>query len=173
MRSSHHSFQAGQGARGCSGFTLLEIIIVIALIGLLTAMVTGGAVALLRDHPATGEDELKLAILRCRRRAVSELEVLHLSYDEKARSFIETSREGEKLFPISMPGELKVDFLAPETSSSQLLGGDLVEQDPLRSVSFYPDGASSAFRVQLRTGGPARILSFDPWTCAEIETKRK
>jgi general secretion pathway protein H len=35
-------------------------------------------------------------------------------------------------------------------------------------VTFYADGTCSPFRAQLRTGGPARFVTLDPWTCAPL-----
>ena len=142
---------------------------VIALIGLLSALVVGGSVALLRDRPATGEEVLRNAIMRCRRQAVTNMQEVRMSYDAKARIFIFTGQDGPRRVPVDVPGELIIDFLPEVSTSSMLLGGNLVETEKLAYVTFFPDGACSPFRAQLRTGGPSRVLRFDPWTCAEME----
>ncbi|MFZ1056073.1 MAG: hypothetical protein WAN79_10410, partial [Opitutaceae bacterium] len=57
------------------------------------------------------------------------------------------------------------------SSSSILIGGIVVETEPLTSVTFYDDGTCTPFRAQIRTNGGAHLLSIDPWTCAPILAK--
>jgi general secretion pathway protein H len=52
-----------------------------------------------------------------------------------------------------------------------LIGGTVVETEPLAAVTFYNDGTCTPFRVQLRANGAAHILSIDPWTCAPVLSK--
>jgi len=158
---------------GQGGFTLLEVVIVLALIGLLTALVAGGSVALLREKPVTGEEVLRSVISKVRRDAVTHLRDIRLSYDEKNKVFHESWVDGEKQLAVDIKGELKLDFLSTGKGSSMLLGGDVVETETIPFVTFYSDGCCSPFRVQLRTGGPARQVSIDPWTCAEILDRKQ
>lgn len=153
---------------GRRAFTLLEVVVVIALIGLLTALVAGGSMALLRDHPATGEEILRSAMTQSRREAVTSLQEVRLSYDAKARCFLLSRGGGLRKLPVEVTGELQVEFLPAASGNAMLLGGNMVETEKLTHVTFFPDGACSPFRAQIRTGGPARIMSFDPWTCAEV-----
>jgi general secretion pathway protein H len=158
---------------GQGGFTLLEVIIVLALIGLLTGLVAGGSVALLREKPVTGEEVLRSIISKVRRDAVIHFRDIRLSYDEKNKVFHESWADGEKQLAVDVKGELKLEFLSTAKGSSMLLGGDVVETETIPFVTFYSDGCCSPFRVQLRTGGPARQVSIDPWTCAEIIEKKQ
>ena len=68
--------------------------------------------------------------------------------------------------------ELTVDFLSAQPGqSSVLIGGELVDTKTVPAVTFYPDGTCSPFRAQFRAGGAAKVLSIDPWTCAQVLPK--
>ena len=169
MRSgSQQAGPHGAKAGGAAGFTILELMVVLALVVLITASVAGVSVALLRDKPVTGEEALRAAISKARKQAVLESTEVHLAYDKKARCFVISTVVAERRLINEMKGPLDIDFLPPVRSSAVLLGGDVVEGDALRFVSFYPDGACSPFRAQIKTGGAARTLTIDPWTCAEV-----
>lgn len=149
-------------------FTLLEVMVTLALIGLLGGLVAGGASALLRERPATGEEVFRSVLGKARRQAVESLHDVRLSYSAKDKQFKLTSVDGEKPIPVEMPGELQIDFLKQQRDGTMLVGGDLVETGNLPFVVFYSDGACTPFRVQIRTGGPARTIAIDPWTCVPI-----
>lgn len=153
---------------GCGAFTLLEVLVTIALILLLAGLVIGASITLLRERPATGEEVVKYAIAQARRYAVENDREVRLSYDAKEKAFVASTRDGTRTFPVDFPGELQIEFLSSQKGGAVLLGGDLVETARLPYVTFYPDGACSWFRAQLRTGGPARVLAIDPWTCAPM-----
>lgn len=142
--------------------------VTIALIGLLAAVVTGGANALLRERPVTGEEVLRFAIAKARRYAVENMREVRLSYDSKEKVFKATTVDGVRSFPVDTPGELQIDFLPPQKEGAILLGGSSAETGNMPFVTFYSDGVCSPFRAQIRTGGPARLMAFDPWTCAPM-----
>lgn len=150
------------------GFSLLEIVVVLGLIGLLTAVVAGGSVALLRERPATGEEQMRLVLTKVRRQAVTNMQELRLSFDGKKRLFLVQSVEGDKPIPLEIKGEFQVEFVPPKAGSSIMIAGEGMETTKLPFITFYRDGSCSPFRAQLRTGGPSRIMTFDPWTCAEM-----
>lgn len=165
FRGTKHS--KGPGGAG-GAFTLLEVLITLALIGLLAGLVAGGATALLRERPVTGEEIFRSVMSKARRRAVETMHEVRLSYVLKEKLFKLSSVDGDQTVPADIKGDLQVDFLKQQKDGSMLLGGDLVETGSLPFVVFYPDGACTPFRVQLRTGGPARVISIDPWTCLPI-----
>ena len=160
--------QAVRGARLRRGFTLLEVLVTVALIGLLAGVAVAGSVALLREKPATAEEVLRRAILEARRYALNGRVDVWLSFDNKTRTFHARTIEGEREVPVPLPGELQIDFLRAERTSTMLVGGDVVDTSALPYVTFYADGTCSPFRAQLRTGGPARFVTLDPWTCAPL-----
>ena len=161
-----------QDRRGSSrAFTLLEIMVVIALIGLLTGVLVTGSVTLLRDRPVTGEEQLRSVLTKVRRQATGHLVEVRLSFDAKKKQFVASSAEGLRIIPVEVPGEFSVQFVPAAKGNSILIGGDILETGSLSFITFYSDGTCSPFRAQLRTGGPARVMNFDPWTCAEMPSK--
>jgi general secretion pathway protein H len=68
-------------------------------------------------------------------------------------------------------GELDVSFLSAQKGGPTiLLGGVLVESQPVPHVTFYSDGTCSPFRVQFMRNGSVSTLAVDPWTCAAVLT---
>ncbi len=144
------------------GFTLLEILAVLALIGLISALLIGSGEALLR---AMAKDDIETATLgavaSARHSAVLTGRPLELRYDEKTRQL--DWEEGR----VVLAGEGELRLLPPELVSSMLLGGRVVET-PLTRVRFYADGTCDPFRVEFALGQSSRILTIDPWTCTVL-----
>ena len=71
-----------------------------------------------------------------------------------------------------MSGDLVVDFLPAGTKGGNLIviGGVAVESQPIKYVTFYPDGTCTPFRAQFQRNGGSYTLSVDPWTCAAMLT---
>jgi len=157
-----------RGARPL-GFTLLEILLALALIGLLSASLITAGTHLIDSRPRTPEEVFWEATRTARRTALKTQTEVGLSFDEKEKRFVVTQRDGEQFFPVQGPRELTVDLLpARSTGGALLIGGQLVESERIESVSFYPDGTCAPFRVQFRTTGPAKVIAIDPWTCAAM-----
>ncbi len=157
-----------------SAFTLLEILLALALIGLLGGLVVTGANRLLAQGPVSAEDVFWKAVTEARKYALLRGQEVRLAYEAKSKTFEATTSEGSRKFPVPFDGELTIDFLSASSAgrSTVLIGGTLVETRPMPFVTFYPDGTCSSFRVQLRSrGGEPRYLQIDPWTCAAIKDK--
>lgn len=156
-------------AGAARGFTLLEILLALAVIGLLAAALTTVSWHLLGDNAKTPEDTFWDASREARKIALKNERETHLSYDEKGKQFAVTDGTTSKTFPLPPIRGLTVDFLAAaQGRSSVLIGGQLVDTRTIPSVSFYSDGTCQPFRVQFRSGGPAHVIAIDPWTCAEV-----
>lgn len=153
-------------------FTLLEVLLVLALIGLLTSALVvsiNRGLSLSGQQAVTVEDVFWQVVTESRKQALVRRSEVRLRFDARERQFVASSAEGEKTYPVEQPGEVQVDFLTTmKGGSSILLGGNLVETQALPYVKFYDDGTCTPFRMQVRTGGPARTLSIDPWTCAPV-----
>jgi len=151
---------------------LLEILLVLALIGLLAGVLIGGSARLLADRPATVEEVFWRVVDASRRDALLHRGEVRLRYDAEARAFVVGMAGGERRFPVPETGDLKIDFLSAggQGSGPLLIGGLLMETATVPFVTFYDDGTCSPFRVQIATGGPARVLEVDPWTCAPALT---
>lgn len=158
-----------------NAFTLLEILLAIALMGLLAAVLVTGSVNLLSEKPATPEAVFWKAVQQSRATSLTVEREVRLSFDAKDMAFVvDGGASPQKLaVPPTATKDLTVDFLAPSSSgqSSILVGGELVSTQTVPSVTFYPDGTCGAFRLQLRTGGAAHVLNIDPWTCAQVLPK--
>jgi general secretion pathway protein H len=124
---------------------------------------------LIGDRPLTPEDIFWQATRETRKAALKSEHEERLSYDEKEKVFVVTDGIATQKFPLPPVRDLEINFLpAQQGKSSVLIGGQLVDSRSLPSVSFYADGTCQPFQVQFRVGGPARILSIDPWTCAQV-----
>lgn len=156
-----------------AAFTILEILLALAVIGLLSAVLVSGASHLVSGRAMTPDEIFWEASRDARRTALKTDREVRLSFDQKEKHFVVDDGMQAKVFPlVEPPRELTVDFLpVRSTSSAVLIGGQLVESETVKSVTFYPDGTCVPFRVQFRTTGPARVITIDPWTCAPILSK--
>jgi general secretion pathway protein H len=155
-----------------AAFTLLEILLTLALIGLLTSVLVVGALSLIDTKPITVEDVFWKAVGASRKVALISGHEVRMRFVAKDKTYalVSTGPEGEKRFPFEKQENLKVDFLSAQKSSSAILiSSQLVETQTVPYVTFFGDGTCSPFRLQIRAGaGAARSLSIDPWTCAPV-----
>jgi prepilin-type N-terminal cleavage/methylation domain-containing protein len=159
------------GDRG--GFTLIEILLVVALIALLATIFIGGSSALLEDKAPSPDAQFWKACSAARAEALDEGKSVLLSFDQKTRGFVIDDGAAKKELPFTGTDDTEVDFHPPQsdTSSAVLIGGTLVETDTLATVTFYDDGTCTPFRAQVHSKAGAHMLSIDPWTCAQVLTK--
>ncbi len=154
------------GERG--GFTLVEILLALALIALLSTIFISGTNSLLAGSAPTPDEQFWKACGDARKEALEEQKNVLLTFDTKTRGFLLNDGAHQKTVPVTGPDDLAIDFHPAQSDSSSmaLVGGTLVDTQPLASVTFYDDGTCTPFRVQIRTAGGAHLLSIDPWTCA-------
>lgn len=168
-----------EGFRSCGGnqrvvgFTLLEILLALAMIALLATVLVGGASRTLSAKPVSTDDIFWKACGEARKLALESGHEVRLSFAddrEKGRRFSLDDGIGARDFPITAAGEIAVNFMSGQkvAGSAVILAGQLIETQSLPFVSFYGDGTCSAFRVQIRSGVNAHVLSVDPWTCAPV-----
>jgi prepilin-type N-terminal cleavage/methylation domain-containing protein len=154
---------------GDRGFTLLEVLVTLALIALLTSVLIVGSTRILNGQAATPEDVLFKAVSDTRKFAVETNSDVRLSFDPKGRAFTASNDQASRSYPLKLAGDVGFDFLSSQKGgSAMLIGGVLVETQPMSYVTFYPDGTCSPFRVQVRTEGAANVIGIDPWTCAPM-----
>jgi general secretion pathway protein H len=155
------------------GFTLLEILITLALIALLAGALIAGAGRMLNDQPTTPAEIFRRALTEARQYAIEKNVEVRLSFDAKNKAFTASTTDGSRSYPVAAGADLAIDFLAAQKGgSSVLIAGVLVETQTVPYVTFYPDGTCSPFRVQFRLGGDVSVMAIDPWTCAPVlETK--
>lgn len=156
-----------------SGFSMLEVLVTLALIALLGGLFIGASARLLNTRSASAEEIFWKAVTTARGYALTHGQDVRLAYLPKEKAFDATTPEGSRRYPIPYAGELNLEFMGVGSGgrSTVLIGGTLVETQTLPFVTFYADGTCTAFRVQIRTGGAAtepRYLTIDPWTCAPV-----
>ena len=155
-------------------FTLIEILLAVALLGLLSAAMISVAANVGVRRPKSPQEVFWEATRTARRTALTTEVQVRFSYDPKEKAFVLEAPERVQKFAVPETRDLTIELLhAQSTGGSILIGGQLVDTQILPSVSFYPDGTCTPFRVQFRTTGPARILAIDPWTCSPILTEAK
>ena len=155
---------------GRRGFTLLEVLITIALIALLTGVLVVGTSRLLGDRPKSAEEFFWTAVNETRKNALLSNREVRLSFDTRLNELVARDGSGVKRYPFVPKETGELDFLGPKSpgASSVLVGGQLVETQTIPFVTFYGDGTCSPFRAQLKIRGSVRILEIDPWTCAPM-----
>jgi prepilin-type N-terminal cleavage/methylation domain-containing protein len=160
-----------------TAFTLLEVLLVLALISLLASLLIGGSTALLSQKTPSNDELFWKVVQEARKMALESSREVHLRFEPKENAFILDDGVAPRSFPISTAAgnDVGVDFLSTQkTGGTILLGGTLVETQPLPAgVTFYEDGTCTPFRVQIRGGGGAHILAIDPWTCAAVLPSEK
>ncbi|HEX2854210.1 MAG TPA: type II secretion system protein [Opitutaceae bacterium] len=155
-------------------FTLIEIILALALVGMMAAVLVGGSARMLSDKPETADDVFWKSVAAARKRALLAGRDVRLGYvDDRENGKRFTIGEGAdlKAFPVTAaPPDLAVNFMSAQkvVGSVVILAGQVVETQSLPYVTFYGDGTCTAFRIQIRAGVDAHVLSIDPWTCAQV-----
>lgn len=159
------------GERG--GFTLVEVLLVVALIALLSTIFIGGSSALLTDKAPSPDAQFWTACGAARGEALGEGKSVIMTFDQKTRDFVLNDGTAKKEMPLVGPDDMVIDFHPADSPSGSLslIGGTLVETEPLASVTFYNDGTCTPFRVQIRSKLGAHVLAIDPWTCAQVLSK--
>jgi general secretion pathway protein H len=169
------------------GFTLLEVLLCVALIALLGGVLVGGSSHLLTETPVTPHAVFWKAVQEARKAALKAQHDIRLKFDRDKKHFylvdgLAPSALAEdgvtqvetplKTFPIAseITRDLTVDFLpsSPKGGNAILVGGVLLEAQGVPYVTFYSDGTCMPFRAQFARSGSSSILAIDPWTCAPM-----
>lgn len=160
----------------------------IAIIALLGGVLVGASAHLLNEKPVSTTEVFWKAVQEARKTALKAEHEVRLKFDKEKKRFLlidglapsQLAADGFtreevplKEFPIvsATGSDLEISFLsATKGGPTILLGGLLVESQPLGYVTFYSDGTCSPFRVQFLRNGSVSTLGVDPWTCAPVLT---
>jgi general secretion pathway protein H len=156
-----------------AAFTLLEILLALALIAMMAGVLVVGAIHLTDPKPITPEDIFWKALTETRKQALLSNQEVTLRVakgtKDKGIAFIANGPAGEARYPVEVKEKITIDFLSTQAASSAILiNSQLVETQTIPFVTFYGDGTCSPFRVQFHSTGPARSIAIDPWTCAQV-----
>lgn len=150
------------GLHRSRGFSLLELVVVLALFGLISALLIGGSGTLLKAVTTDDVQNTALsAVAAARHAAVLAGRTLEFRSDDQAR--VLSWGDGSA----ALAGEGSVRLLPAQKISSILVGGQLLES-PLARVRFYPDGTCDPFRLEIVHDRVSQILTIDPWTCTAL-----
>lgn len=157
---------------------MLEILLALAVIGLMAGVLIGGSSKLLSDRPRAVDEVFWKAVQEARKDALTHEREVQLRFrndPEKGRAFLVIDGTETQEFPVHFnpaDGELTVEFLASAKGGNVILvAGVVVETQSVKFVTFYPDGACSPFRLQIVQRGASQLLAIDPWTCAPVLTQ--
>lgn len=156
-------------------FTLLEILLVLAIMGLIATVLIGGAAHLISDKPVAPDQVFWKAVQAARKLAVQTEHQVSLKFvaddTHQTKQFVVSDGQTVQTFPVPTSGNLEVSLLAPQGGGNQIIvGGTVLDTKPIPAAIFYPDGTCTAFRVQFYEHGQAHVLAIDPWTCAPVLT---
>ncbi len=167
-------------------FTLLEILVVLALIGLLSGVVVSGVNRMLNPPPDSPAQSFWRAAGAARRHALQERTEVRLSFDKETSQFLAVGLDGVSLAAVPAPAGSNMEFVSglvvPTLASNgtnrlvaNLFGSVIGSGDEvLPYVTFYPDGTSSLFRVQVQmeasstSAGGSAMIEVDPWTATPM-----
>lgn len=166
---------APRSSRGRPGFTILEILLSIAIIGLLAGVLITGSTALLNTKPASVDEVFWLSVQEARKRALQfeRPVILRFSKDrERGMGFELVDGQETTRFPLppaAAPSDLQVEFLSTQKSGNTvMIAGVVLDTDTLPSVTFFSDGTCTPFRLQVARAMGVHHLEIDPWTCAQV-----
>lgn len=157
------------------GFTLIELILVIALIALVGGLVVVNARAILGglgDEPV--EMILQDAVREARFQAASLKQPTYLAYNEEAGSLRVLSETGGELATFSTresggpPGIVFEQILPTEG----IAAGSREELVTIKQVVFRPDRSSTPFQATIEEGVTAYTLRYDPFSAIVIKDSR-
>lgn len=142
-----------------AGFTLIEMMVVIAIMGLMLVLVTvGGAPVSPAIHARISAEAISAALRAARSEAVMRNRSIEFTFD-LARRYYRWGNAGADV----LPGDLSLAILASaDDATTQSVG----------HVRFNPDGSSSGGRVAVSGGGRTWWVGVD-WLSGRVSVVEK
>ena len=175
MIASGTHWRAAQRVRSPRGFSILEILVALALVGLLAATVVMSIPGLMNGLGSRPMPEiLQKSVRDARYQAALRKEMVSLRFDDEVGAFIVTDPAGATLtsretgYGSDYAG-LRVQFyqiLPVKGLTSLAREGELVEIDAVR---FHPDRSSTPFIAQLDVDNLRSRHRYDPFSDLEIK----
>jgi general secretion pathway protein H len=143
--------------RAARGFTLIEIIVVVALMALLTgiiaAVISGG---LGSSRVRAASKDLVAALRSTRAQAVVQRESQVLVLDVERRAYQAPGRDW-----VELPGEMELSML---TAAEEQL------DDNTGQIRFFPDGSSTGGHIELSRGEAVWRIEIG-WLTGEVRMR--
>ncbi len=151
--------------RVARGFTLVEVLLVLAMMTLFAVLFIPGVNSMLREIDSRGPEQIVTeTMLAARGAALESGRTVEVRFDAKERRF---QWDAALKQPETLPAGVKLELLPPETGNVVLLGGQMTEVSEQTRVRFFSDGTCDPFRVRVQEEKESpRLLVADPWTCA-------
>ncbi|PCJ36531.1 MAG: type II secretion system protein GspH [Cellvibrionales bacterium] len=139
-----------------SGFTLLELLVVLVLLGIIAVLVAPGLGGSLDNAKLKTASRELLAVLRVQRSvAITQGKIITLSFTRDEPSYrIDDER-------VVLGAGLSVVYQAATGTTSDGGLGQQLPDGGNNHLVFYPDGSSSGAMLQLRMGEGLRYLRVD------------
>ena len=149
--------------RHSAGFTLVELLVVLAIIALLVGLVRPLYSAAVPGARVRAEVlGLAVSLRQSRNRAISSGSVIAVEFDtEHARYTIGPDT-------VELPGSTQLFAAQRGVNPVQLIATD----DPIVRVEFYPDGSSTGANVELRNESASWQLGVD-WLTGRIRVTQR
>lgn len=165
-----------------SGFTLIEVLLVLALLAIIAAMTAGISVGLVDAAKVEPPERvLKRAVLDAVYHASERKEPAFLRYAKDRATFLVTDAAGEVLaehavyedMPVGEDREEQweeralpeVTFMAEGPLSGESGGGTELEEEHLELVRVpFQSGVSPPFRARISFLDKEQVLPFDPFS---------
>ena len=144
-----------------SGFTLLELLVVLAIAGLLTSLVPSFIAAVVPGAKLQAEArELAVFLRTARNDAVTSGQAVDVVFEPALGSY---ARHGEPAQRVPEDVVLTIKLHQEQFFARRR---DTARQEKV-SVRFYPDGTSAGSEVSLRRGNSAYIVEVD-WLLGSV-----
>ena len=139
-----------------TGFTLLELIVVLVLLGIIAVLVAPGLGGSLENAKLKTASRELLAVLRVQRsEAIAQGRIITMRFASDESSY---RIDGES---VSLAEGLSVVYQAATGAASQGVQGSALPDTGNNDLAFYPDGSSSGALLALRLGEGLRYIRID------------
>jgi len=153
-------------AAGRAGFTLVEVLLVLALMALISGVLILGAANLMEGGKDDPEAALLALLQKVRREAVERDQVIELRIEDDG-STLTWGEKPDQTATLPVSEKVRARLLAPVSLGAVLIGGQ-AEEHPLASLRIYPDGTCDHARIEVNRNGARRLCEIDPLTCAPL-----